>query len=257
MKRVNLKETEVVKIVMNHFERGGYSFVKPMKIRGRIPDIIATKDDKITLVEAKGLRGDVLRGFAQALHYSNCANFSYLAMPKHLIKSDTIASCKNLGIGLLSVEEKKIIEVAKPRHNHTLKSVSNAVFKGKKMKSSDMIIIKQHHELNKKANICTNYLLENILNKTSLKVLRKMCENTEKDFTITEISDEIDCDKSAVSRIMPILIENGIITYNKRGMNKICKINTKNELVTHALMPLFDKESTMIINKTKIGDGYA
>lgn len=259
MKKTNFKEEDVIKAVMKYLEIDGFTFVKPMKIRGRIPDIIALKQGKIYLMEVKGSRGNPLKGFAQAIHYSHCANFSYLALPTDLIDDDLRVSCKKMEIGLIGISRKGIVEHEKPGHKHALKSVlRNMISEGKTLRSEDIVIMPKTR---KQGKIDSHYL-ETILNKHGLKILRKMCQNKERDFTITEISNEIGHDKSIISRTILTLIEKDLIKYNRRGTNKMCVINTDNLLVKEALIPLFEKENQIMNgeiqdNTTDMVSGYA
>ncbi|MBR9682303.1 MAG: hypothetical protein GOV02_01385, partial [Candidatus Aenigmarchaeota archaeon] len=238
----------------------GFGFVEPIKIRGRVPDIIALKHGKVYVIEVKGSRGNVMKGFTQAMHYSHCANYSYLALPTSLIDDGIRTSCKRMGVGLIGINKKGIVEHSRPDYKHAMKSVLRSMIsKSTSLKPEDIVTIPKKRELSEKKD---SHFLEDVLDRYGLKILRKLCDNRDKDFTITELSNEIGHDKSIVSRTILILIEKNLIKYKRRGTNKMCVINTENSLVKDVLIPLFEKENQIMNgeipeNTINMVSGYA
>ncbi len=52
--------------VANYFSDKGWNIIQSLKVRGRKPDIIALKDDKIALIEVKSYGGNIKRDIEQA-----------------------------------------------------------------------------------------------------------------------------------------------------------------------------------------------
>jgi len=64
--------------------------------------------------------------------------------------------------------------------------------------------------------------------KSRITVLRKLCESPDKDFSISELADVTDIDKSLVSRIISNLAKTKIVNIRERRNLKLCQINTSN-----------------------------
>lgn len=245
MRRANFREIDMIKATMKYLENDGFTFIEPIKIRGRKPDIIALKQGKVYLIEVKGSRGNALKGFTQAMHYSHCANYSYLALPTDLINNNLRVSCKKMGVGLIGINRKGVVEHSRPGHKHAMKSVlRNMISNSKTLRVEDIVTLPKKKTRTKKTG--ESHLLEDVLGRHGLKILRKMCQGKHRDFTITEISEEIGQHKSIVSRTILTLIEKDLIKYKKRGTNKMCAINIENSLVKDALIPLFEKENQIM-----------
>jgi len=64
--------------------------------------------------------------------------------------------------------------------------------------------------------------------KSRIGLLRKLCEEKNSDFTISELAKEVGIDKSLVSRIISDLEKRNVITIKERGNLKLCQINRAN-----------------------------
>ncbi|MFZ1077667.1 MAG: hypothetical protein WAN47_09605, partial [Nitrosotalea sp.] len=137
-------ESTILKKTERYLEKKGWKTSREVKLRGRIVDIIATKDGKITAIKVKGSSGDIQRGIEQTLHQKNAANFSYLAIPKDRSSKVVLSTCQSLGIGLLLVND-RVEEVVKPTTSNVLPSVKNIVFKDTK-KPAKVVSIKSSLE---------------------------------------------------------------------------------------------------------------
>lgn len=119
-------EPTITSKVREFFVNRGWKVKEEVKLRGRMADIVATKDDDIAVIEVKGNLGDLRRGVEQALHYKHAANFAYLAVPEQRSSDEIETSCKNLGVGLLLVNG-GVAEAVRPERGQALASVRSAV----------------------------------------------------------------------------------------------------------------------------------
>ena len=66
--------------------------------------------------------------------------------------------------------------------------------------------------------------------KSRVLVLKHLCKNPDRDFSITELAKNLGIDKSVVSNTMSFLEKEKIIDVYKRGNMKLCKLNSHNKL---------------------------
>lgn len=208
-----------------HFEKKGWKTFHEVKLRGRIVDILATKDDKITAIEVKGGSGDMQRGIEQALHQKNAANFSYLAIPKNRSSKIIFNSCKNLGIGLLLVND-DVEEVVKPIVSNVLPSVKNIVFKEKK-KIQKVISIKSS--------------LENLFrSRAQILILKLLFLNSSSEFHANDIARKTGLAPSTIAKETPLIQNIGLVTRRTQGNLVFYKINNKS-IIFNELKRIFLK----------------
>jgi len=119
--------------VEDYLVKQGWAFHFPDKIRGMRPDFVVSKNGKIAMIEVKGERANMDNAIKQVLHLKNAANFAYLALPNEIISDDKIRLCKDLGIGLISIDE-KTKEIVEPILTKGLKSVEKKILKTKSKK---------------------------------------------------------------------------------------------------------------------------
>ncbi|MFQ6010018.1 MAG: winged helix-turn-helix domain-containing protein [Candidatus Aenigmatarchaeota archaeon] len=76
--------------------------------------------------------------------------------------------------------------------------------------------------------------------KTRIVMLKHLCKNPDRDFSIAELARELHMDKSMVSKTVSILEKEKVIDVYKRGNMKLCKLNSKNNICA-ALTDMFNK----------------
>src|SRR5438270_2943112 len=97
-----MTEALAIPKVMSYFSARGWKVRTNVRLRGRVADLIAIKDGKISAVEIKA-SGNIHSGLEQALHLTKATNFSYLAIPAERADDAIIQTCKNLGVGLMTL----------------------------------------------------------------------------------------------------------------------------------------------------------
>lgn len=205
-------EIAILQKAEKYFEKRGWKTFHEVKLRGRIVDIIATKDGKITAIEVKGGSGDIQRGIEQALHQKNTANFSYLAIPKNRSSKIIINSCQNLGIGLLLVND-GVEEAIKPIISNVLPSVKNIVFR-EKNKTQKIVYIKSS--------------LENLFrSKAQILILKLLFLNSSNEFHANDIARKTGLAPSTIAKETPLIQNIGLVTRRTQGNLVFYKINNK------------------------------
>lgn len=208
---INTEHT-ILKKVATYLEKKGWKIFREVKLRGRIVDIIATKEDKITAIEIKGSSGDIQRGIEQALHQKNTANFSYIAIPKARSSKMIVSLCQSLGIGLLLVND-GVEEIVKPAVNDVLPSVRNIIFKEKK-KLQKVISVKSS--------------LESLFrSRAQVLILKLLFLNSSSEFHANDIARKTDLAPSTITKEMPLLLNIGLVIRRTQGNLVFYKINNQ------------------------------
>lgn len=204
-------ESDLTQRVEKHFAKEGWKIRREVKIRGRVADIVATKDGKIAAVEVKGAGGDVEKGIMQSLHQKGAVNLSYLAIPRGMLTDSIKSTCKNLGIGLILVD-KEIKESIRPRHTPSLVSVRNKIL-GKE-------VPKHGKEIESKSP------LEMIFRtKSQILTLKLLFLNTGKEFHLNEIARRIGLSPPAVLKELAKLVRTGLVKRRDQGNLSFYRIN--------------------------------
>ncbi|HEV2193824.1 MAG TPA: nucleotidyltransferase domain-containing protein [Nitrosopumilaceae archaeon] len=202
----------ILQKVGTYLEKKGWKIFHEVKLRGRIVDIIATKDDKITAIEVKGGSGDIQRGIEQALHQKNTANFSYLAIPKDRSTKMILNSCQSLGIGLLLVND-EVKEVVKPVEGNVLPSVKNIVFKERK-RSQQSVSIKSS--------------LESLFrSRAQVLILKLLFLNSSSEFHANDMARKTGLAPSTIAKEMPVIQNIGLVLRRTQGNLVFYKINNQ------------------------------
>ncbi len=218
-------EQVLLQKIEKHLEKKGWKTSHEVKLRGRIVDMIAVKDGKITAVEVKGGSGDIQLGIEQALHQKNAANFSYLAIPKDRSSKVIINSCQSLGIGLLLVKE-RVEEVVKPVLSDALPSVKNIIFKDKK-RSQKVISIKSS--------------LESLFrSRAQILILKLLFLNSSSEFHANDIARKTGLAPSTITKEMPQIQNIGLILRRTQGNLVVYKINNQS-IIFNELKRIFLK----------------
>ncbi|MGI0086903.1 MAG: nucleotidyltransferase domain-containing protein [Nitrosotalea sp.] len=205
-------ENAVSQKINKHLEKKGWRTLHEVKLRGRIVDTIAVKDDKIIAVEVKGSSGDIQRGIEQALHQKNAANFSYLAIPKDRSSKVILNSCQSLGIGLLLVND-GVEEVVKPTMSDVLPSVKNIIFKERK-KPQKVVSIKSS--------------LESLFrSRAQILILKLLFLNSSSEFHANDIARKTDLAPSTIAKEMPLVQNIGVVLRRTQGNLVFYRINNQ------------------------------
>lgn len=206
-----INESVVEDRIKQFLIESGYELKGVVRVKGRYPDIVAVKDDKILMVEVKGSMGDIRAGIAQALNFCSGANFSYLAIPASRSSEKLRETAKNLGIGLMEVNDGVVITVL-PEETEPLESIKKRVLrkpqkeKGEGAPSEWGILpkISKHR-----------------------KVVRLLLKYPNRTFTIRELSRLADTPYATVWRLINDLYSAGVVHLSKIGGSLACKLNTK------------------------------
>jgi predicted nucleotidyltransferase len=218
-------ESEVVQKVERHFAKDGWGVRREVKIRGRVVDIVTIKNGEIAAIEVKGAGGDVEKGIMQSLHQKGAANFSYLAIPKSTLTSSVKATCKNLGIGLLSVDA-DVEEVVEPKRTTPLKSVQSKILGRRPQKES---------------HLQTKSLLETIFRtKSQILVLKLLFLNATKEFHLSGIARRTGLTPPAVLKEAANLVRTGLVKRRDQGNLSFYSIN-KDAIIFEEMKRIFLK----------------
>lgn len=124
-----ITEASLIPSVSQFIQAQGWNDIGNVKLRGHIPDIVATKGNQIVIVEAKAEAGSIESAIGNLLHMKRAAHLTYLALPRTRITEAVQRTLKQFGIGLIEVDsDGKVREVLKPAENAPLLSIMNRVF---------------------------------------------------------------------------------------------------------------------------------
>lgn len=205
-------EKTIANKVSSYLGKKGWKISPEVKLRGRMTDIVATKNGQIIAIEVKGGSGDMSRGIEQALHQKNAANFSCLAIPKNRSSDSITKTCKDLGIGLLLVND-TVREVVPPTKSNALPSIRRLVF-GEKKKQQKPVLIKSSLE----------YLFRS---KPQVLILKLLFLSSAREFHMNDIARRIGIAPSTVAKEMPQLQKIGLVLRRAQGPLVFYKINNK------------------------------
>jgi len=211
--------------ISQYFTKLGWKSHYPDKIRGSRPDVVISKNGKIAMVEVKGNKGNVNLGIEQALHFKNSVDYSYLALTKESITNDLLVSCKNLGIGLLSIGE-KIETLVEPRPSNALKSVKDRIFTQK---------IKEKPEVKTKTSLERLFKSKNLV-----LILKLLFWHSTIQFHSNEIARRTGMSPSTVSKELADILSLGIILKSFKGNMVLYQINKQN-IIYNELRQMFLK----------------
>ena len=211
--------------IVRYLEKRGWRIFREVKLRGRMVDVIAVKEDKIMAVEVKGGSGDIQRGIEQALHQKNAANFSYLAIPKDRSSKAILNSCQSLGLGLMLVND-VVEEIVKPTIGNALPSVKNIIFKEKK-KPQKIVSIKSS--------------LESLFrSRAQILILKLLFLNSSAELHANDIARKTGLAPSTVAKEAPVIQNIGLILRRTQGNLVFYKIN-KQSVIFNELKRIFLK----------------
>lgn len=205
-----LNEKTIQEKIQTYLIETGHQIKQPIRIKGRIPDIIAVKNNKITMIEVKGNMGDIKTGIAKTIDYTSGAHQTYLAIPKNRSNKKLRQTIQNLGLGLIEVDHKIRITI-KPEKTNPKESIKKR--------------LKTKPKKTKKKTPTTGGIAEKITkHKEIAKTLLKYPNRT---FTIRELAKETETPYTTTWRHIQQLDQTGIITTTKIGPSTTCRLNKK------------------------------
>jgi predicted nucleotidyltransferase len=210
-----MKEEDIIKNVTDFLIERGWEIKGKTRVRGKYPDIIAVKDDKITMVEAKGEMGDIIRGIGQAIHYRYGANFVYLAIPSKLLSKTLTQTLRGIGLGLLVVND-EIETILKPKETKPLNSIRKRIYKISEERKKERIAPS------------TKILVEISGRRNIIEIFLKYPQRR---FTIRELSELAKTSYATTWRFIQKLDKAGIILTEKIGASISCKLNTQTPFI--------------------------
>lgn len=211
--------------IEEYLVKTGWQLHFPYKVRGIQPDFIVEKDGQIAMIEVRGERADFDNGIRKVLQFKNAANYAYLAIPDEIITDKAYSVCKNLGIGLLSIDRKEVREIIRPEATDALTSVKNKIHKSPK----------------KEKPIQKKSLLETLFrSKTLIQILKFLFLNQTKEYYLNELADYVDISASTTLRELNKIKPLDIVTRSSQGFTTYYRIN-KNCIIFEELKKIFLK----------------
>lgn len=90
-------------------------------------------------------------------------------------------------------------------------------------------------------------LLERIVgSKTKIAVLRVLSRNLNWNYSITELSKDVNLNKSLVSKVIEELQNEHVVKVLIKGKTKLCRINAENKIVREIIIKLFENEKKVL-----------
>ncbi|MEW6603651.1 MAG: nucleotidyltransferase domain-containing protein [Thermoproteota archaeon] len=201
--------------VSHYLASRGWQVRTNIKLRGRVPDLVAIKDGKISVIEVKA-SGDIHGGIEQALHLKKAANYSYLAVPEERVNEKLVDTCKNLGIGLLTFDG-TVKEILRPIQADPLPSI--------KAKLLDL-----KPEMKRRiASIEAKSPLELLFRtKGQILIMRLFFLNPNAGFHVNEIARRVGLSLSYTATELAVLNKIGLVIREEQGNMVFYRANTKN-----------------------------
>jgi len=206
-------EFTIASKVREFFANQGWKISEEARIRGRIADIVAIKDDEIAAVEVKGNLGNLKLGLEQTLHYKHAANLAYLAVPKERANQEIISACRNLGIGLLLVDG-GVKEAVKPESGKAMTSFRTAVL---------------HLRPKARATVFLKSPLERLFrSRAQVLILKLFFLNPASKIHVNGIARKTGLSPSAVTKECTRLLSLGLVKRSVQGNLTLYEINREN-----------------------------
>lgn len=205
-------ESIAVPRVEEYLKSRGWKVSREVKVRGRVADIVAVKGEDIAVVEVKGSVGDIYGGIEQALHQKRAVNFSYLTIPKERVTDNLINTCKNLGIGLILLND-GVKEVVKPARSKSLPSVRTKILEIK---------------AKKQAKVSVKSPLEHLFRtKGQILILKLFFLNPNKEFHLNDIARRTGLSPSYVAKELNKIEKIGLTSRREQGNLVLSKVDRK------------------------------
>ncbi len=199
-------------MVQEYLVSTGHSIMGTVKVKGSIPDIVATRNDRIIMIEVKGGMGNIHSGIARAIDHSAGSHYSYLALPSSS-SSDRIRSIiKGLGLGLMEVDNKVHLSVKAEMRTPRISIRTGS-----------------RSPVNKREDgTARKYLRHTTLAKISKhkEVVMLLLEYPSRSFTIRELARLSNRPYSTVWRFIEDLYSAGVVMKERIGQAVACKLNS-------------------------------
>lgn len=82
--------------------------------------------------------------------------------------------------------------------------------------------------------------------KIRVKILRRLCQQKEWNFSVVELSKDLGLNKGVVSRVLNQLQKDGVVKIIRKGKVKLCRVNKENRIINELIVPIFEKEQNVI-----------
>lgn len=207
-------EAELIPKVDKYFSGKGWKVLKEAKVRGRTVDILANKGGLVAAVEVKANIAHLQRAIEYALHQKHAVNLSYLAVPSEQASQKVKKLCRNLGIGLLLIDQ-RVREEVKPTYGRLLPSVGRAIaMKGVRKQEAQIVTIRSS--------------LEKIFrSRAQILILKLLLLNSKSEFHLHDIARKTRVSPPSVAKECGNLVSMGLVERRKQGNLVFFRINTK------------------------------
>jgi hypothetical protein len=179
-----------------------YECFNNVSLGGKVANLVAIKNNKITVFEFIKHSTEISTVIGQCLHYLNDANKAYIVISseeKDLISQGTINTLKQYGIGLII-------------SNHEIEILIEA----KEFDKNSLSVIK---EIKRKFIINTNHIKKDIKS----HIIEVLIEHQD-DLTILDVAKLTGRNRLTVSKYLAILEAEKIVECNKIGVSKIFRL---------------------------------
>lgn len=123
----NIKESELVEIVVEHLEKQGYTVEREVKLSTKFIDIVARKEETIAVeVKVKNWQ----RAFQQALTYRFGADRVFVALPEDILHRIDRKRFVEKGIGIIAIKDGSVKIIVEAKKQNMGKKVEK--YKSKK-----------------------------------------------------------------------------------------------------------------------------
>ncbi len=204
------REKDLKERVREFLLESGFDLRGEVRVRGRYPDLVGVKGDKIVMVEVKGGMGSLKAGIARAIDYTSGANFSYLAIPASRSSKDLRETIAYLGLGLIEVNDRVRIAV-KPTESRPQESIMKRLKTKRKAGPPTRAGPSKHVMLDKISR-----------HKETIKLLLMYPERT---FTVRELSELSGTSYSTTWRLVKDLYSAGVVITGRIGPSVTCVLN--------------------------------
>lgn len=205
-----LRENALREKVLEFLVESGFDVKGGLRVKGRIPDIVAVRNDRIVMVEVKGSMGRIVGGISRAIDYTSGAHFSYLAIPAARSSGKLRQTIKNLDLGLIEVNDEVTIAV-EPEKKEPLESIKRRLLGMPRKKIERRAVPLRHATLAKISK-----------HRDIVKLLLKYPARS---FTVRELSRLSGTPYSTAWRFIKELYSAGVVITERIGPSISCSLN--------------------------------
>lgn len=216
-----LREADLIPKVEDYFASRGWRVSVGSKVRGRIVDVIAMKGDRILAVEVKTTTRGIERGLESALHEKNAVGASYLAIPSELVTLRIKETCRNLGIGLLSVDKDDVREAVGAARDGSMPSVRETILGGKDSRKKE-----NYYPVIEISGSLGRLFRSN----AQVLILKLLLLNSMSEFHSNDIARRTRLAPSTVVKEVRVLAELSLVKVRKQGSLKLVSISKESPI---------------------------